>query len=77
MSSTIWRPWEDNRTKREVRAENQDKGYNKLAVSGLLQQLLLNCYGYFLNRKYDFITDFWEICRLESATLLKMNTFCW
>ena len=31
-SSAIWGSWEDNRTMREVKAENQYKRYNKLAI---------------------------------------------
>ena len=34
MSSTIWGPWEDIRTKGEVKTENQDKGYKKPAFRG-------------------------------------------
>ena len=34
MSSTIWGPWEDIRTKGEVKTENQDKGYKKQAFRG-------------------------------------------
>ena len=47
MSSTIWRPWKDNRTKGKVKAENQHKVYMNPAVSDEVQQLVLNCYNYF------------------------------
>ena len=32
MSPEIWRLWEDNRTEREVKSENQNKRYKKSAV---------------------------------------------
>ena len=34
MPSTICGPWEDIRTKGEVKTENQDKGYKKPAFRG-------------------------------------------
>ena len=47
MSSTICGPWEDIRTKGEVKTENQDKDYKKPA-SEEVQQLVMNRYDYFL-----------------------------
>ena len=47
MSSTIWRFWEDNRTEKEVKTENQYKRYKKPAVSEKVHQLVSNFYGYF------------------------------
>ena len=59
MLSKILRPWQDNRTKQQVKAENQNKGFKELAVSKKVQQLVLNCYDYFcklIPKKYITVT---------------------
>lgn len=38
MSSVIWPSWENYRTNREPKAEDQDKGYKKPVVSKGVQQ---------------------------------------
>ena len=58
MLSKILKPWQDNRTKQQVKAENQNKGFKELAVSKKVQQLILNCYDYFcklIPKKYSTV----------------------
>ena len=60
VSSAIWGSWGDNRTMEEVKAENQYKRYNKLAILKDMSQLLLICYDYFskaVPKKYGATTE--------------------
>ena len=60
VSSAIWGSWGDNRTMDEVKAENQYKRYNKLAILKDMSQLLLISYDYFskaVPKKYVATTE--------------------
>ena len=46
MLSTIWCPWEDNKTKAELKAENQDKVSKKPAVSETCFELFVTIFAY-------------------------------
>ena len=81
MLSTTWCPWEDNRVKVEVKAENQDRGYKKPVHSKETQQLILKSFCYFcksISKKYvlqQFIfSEFagWSLYRLQSIKTCRL-----
>ena len=80
MFSKIGHPWEDSKTKGDVKAKNPDNGYRKPTVSDEAQKLALNCYEYFCKstpKKYGTLTVFFlGDLQAGACNLNKKDFFC-